>query len=62
MNDNRYQQRRGDDDTWIILDAVTGRIAEVGSRQASGLSEHDAQELVYALNAPRFPFAAEATS
>lgn len=62
MSDDRYQQRQGDDDTWIIVDAVTGRVAEVGSRQASGLSEHDAQELVDMLNALRFPSAAEAIS
>jgi hypothetical protein len=53
MDAKRYLKRQGEDDTWSLVDTVTGRTAEMGSRQLSGLNAADAADLLETLNAPR---------
>ncbi len=46
----RYARRIEANGTWTVFDAYTGRPAEVGSRQATGLQMDDAEEMVAILN------------
>jgi hypothetical protein len=47
---SRYARRIESNGTWTVFDACTGRPAEVGSRQATGLQMGDAEEMVAILN------------
>jgi hypothetical protein len=52
MSENRFHYQREDDETWSVVDSMTNRVAEVGSRQVSGLNKDDAMDLLETLNAP----------
>ena len=56
MSENRFHYQREDDETWSVVDSVTNRPAEIGSRQVSGLNQRDARDLLKTLNA-RIPVA-----
>lgn len=56
MSEKRFHYQREDDETWSVVDSITNRVAEVGSRQVSGLNERDATDLLKILNA-RIPVA-----
>jgi hypothetical protein len=47
---SRYTRRIEEDGTWTVFDAFTGRTAEVGSRQTTGMQLRDAEEIVAILN------------
>lgn len=51
MSANRFHYQREDDDTWSVVDSITNRLAEIGSRQVSGLNQRDAMDLLKTLNA-----------
>ena len=46
----RYARRIEKNGTWTVFDALTGRPAEVGSRQTIGMQMSDAEEMVEILN------------
>jgi len=52
MNEYRFHYQREDDETWSVVDSTTNRLAEIGSRQVSGLNQRDAMDLLKTLNAP----------
>ena len=52
MNEYRFHYQREDDETWSVVDSTTNRLAEIGSRQVSGLNQLDAMDLLKTLNAP----------
>lgn len=56
MNEYRFHYQREDDGTWSVVDSTTSRVAEIGSRQVSGLNQRDATDLLRTLNA-RIPIA-----
>lgn len=39
--------------TWTVFDTFSGLPAEIGSRQATGMQPHDAEEMVVILNRMR---------
>ena len=47
---SRHARRLDMDGTWTVFDAFTGRPAEVGSRQTTGMRVRDAEEMVAILN------------
>lgn len=47
---SRYARRIDTDGSWTVFDAFTGRPAEVGSRQTTGMQMRDAEEMVAILN------------
>jgi hypothetical protein len=51
MSEKRFHYQREDDDTWSVVDSITSRLAEIGSRQVSGLNQADAMDLLKTLNA-----------
>ena len=56
MSEKRFHYQREDDETWSVVDSMTNCIAEVGSREVSGLNQRDAMDLLKTLNA-RIPVA-----
>ena len=56
MNEERFHYQKEDDETWSVVDSITNRLAEIGSRQVSGLNQRDAMDLLKTLNA-RIPVA-----
>ena len=56
MSEYRFHYQREDDETWSVVDSTTNRLAEIGSRQVSGLNQRDAMDLLKTLNA-RVPVA-----
>ncbi len=47
---SRYDRRLEKNGTWTVFDAFTGRPAEVGSRQTTGMQIADAEETMRILN------------
>jgi hypothetical protein len=60
MSVKRFHHQREDDETWSVVDTNTNRLAEIGSRQVSGLNQRDATDLLKTLNA-RIPVACAET-
>lgn len=46
----RFERRRENNGTWTVFDSTTGRPAEVGSRQTTGMQIGDAEEMLSILN------------
>lgn len=49
----RYGRRMEQNGTWTVFDSLSGLPAEIGSRQATGMQPHDAEEMVDILNRMR---------
>lgn len=53
LGDRRIELVEAPDGTWEIHDMATGRPIEIGSRQATGMNDEDARELLDVLTRPQ---------